>query len=64
MLADPMFGTSAAVDVLLRADVVFTVLTGQVVPLGSDLPVAVGIKIFFYYWALPSPPSVALCLIH
>lgn len=57
VLVDPTFDTCAAGDVLLGADMVSAVLTGQV--LGSGLPAAV-----LSLWELPPWPPVVLCLVN
>ena len=59
VLADPTFDTCAAVDVLLGADVMFTVVTGQVIPLGFGLPTVVRTK--FGFVTMGSDPTSLCC---
>lgn len=47
VLADPTFDVSAPIDALLGADIVASALSGEVVSLGKDLPVAVNTKFGF-----------------
>ena len=45
-------------------DVMSAVLTGQVVPLGSGLPILqLASNLVLLLWALLPPPSVAICLV-
>ena len=63
VLADQTFDTCAAVDVLVGLDMVSAVLTGQVVPLGSSLPITVGTKFDFVIMGSVPTSSVDRCLV-